>query len=179
MNVKGMLTKKLGPLPAWAWGLVLGGGYIGYRMLSGKGVSLTGSDTPVQTTMPEEYADEYGGPSASYGTGGGVPSVTIINQLPEGGIADDDLAAQLAKSKEYGKRMKERGDNWAQWGKSWKDTAKGTPGLRAPLRKGSTKPKTKNTAKSRRRGTQGTQVLRRQATAAPQRALKKPVKKSG
>src|SRR3954471_17373843 len=36
------LTRPLGPLPAWQWGLVGIGGYIGYRVLTGKSLSSGG-----------------------------------------------------------------------------------------------------------------------------------------
>lgn len=32
------LQRQLGPLQAWQWGIVLGGGYLGYRLLTGKSV---------------------------------------------------------------------------------------------------------------------------------------------
>lgn len=39
------LQRPVGPLPAWGWGAVIVGGYIGYRILSGKGLSGGGSSS--------------------------------------------------------------------------------------------------------------------------------------
>lgn len=131
VDLKAALTKKLGPLPAWGWGLVLGGGYLGYRVLSGKGLSVSGSSSgnAVEET-PQVFEDTAGvssGAGYSYGSGGGAP-VTIINQIPT--TDSSNLASELAKSQAYAQKMKERGDNWADWGAKWKAIAKarGTEG---------------------------------------------------
>ena len=168
MNVKLMLTKKIGPLPAWAWGLVIGGGYVGYRILSGKGLSVTGTQSGTTNLVGEgeEFSPpEYGGPGTSYGSGGGVPSFTIINQIPDVGIATDSAA--VARAKANAARQKERGDNWADYARKWKRIAKGTN--KASVKKGSTRPKTQNTGVTKRVGTQGTHRIRPIPTAAPRR----------
>jgi hypothetical protein len=37
MNIKGALTRKLGPLPAWGWAVVVGGAGLGWKLLRGGG----------------------------------------------------------------------------------------------------------------------------------------------
>src|SRR6266568_4832951 len=44
------LQRPLGPLAAWQWGLVVGGGYLGYRVISGKGLFPSGGGSSVGVT---------------------------------------------------------------------------------------------------------------------------------
>lgn len=45
------LQRPIGPLAAWQWGLVIGGGYLGYRVLTGKGLFPSGGgSTPSGVT---------------------------------------------------------------------------------------------------------------------------------
>jgi hypothetical protein len=44
-DIKEMATRPVGPLPAYAWVLVVVGGYFGYRILSGRSSSSTSSET--------------------------------------------------------------------------------------------------------------------------------------
>lgn len=37
MNVKGALTRKIGPLPAWGWGIAVGGALLAMRFMRGSG----------------------------------------------------------------------------------------------------------------------------------------------
>lgn len=46
-DVMGALQRPIGPLAAWQWGVVIGGGYLGYRVLTGKSVFPSG-DTSSQ-----------------------------------------------------------------------------------------------------------------------------------
>lgn len=39
------LQRPIGPLAAWQWGLVIGGGYIGYRILTGQGAFPSGGSS--------------------------------------------------------------------------------------------------------------------------------------
>lgn len=67
-DMKAMLTKKLGPLPAWGWGVVIGGGYLGYRLVSGKGM------LPASAGAGESDADTSGmtaGGGSGTGSSGG------------------------------------------------------------------------------------------------------------
>jgi hypothetical protein len=188
MDIKGMLTKKLGPLPAWGWGLVLGGGYLGYRVISGKGISLSGTSTDAATT--DEAASYEGtgtnGSSAgyAYGEGGEVPDV-YVTVVPDTTTSDasssdtasavEDLSSKLATSKTYGKKMKTRGDNWANYARKWRKAAKKKDSSNAKA--GSTKPKTENNAKSKRTGTQGTHIVEKKARSPIDRSQNLRVRK--
>ena len=67
MDIKGALTRPLGPLPAWAWGVVIAGGYLLYHYL--KTGSLFGSGTAAATTTDAVVpASDYG--SGATGSGG-------------------------------------------------------------------------------------------------------------
>ena len=153
-NLKAMLTKKLGPLPAWGWGLVIGGGYLGYRVLSGKGLSLTGSEQAA--TENTAYPEEGAGAGYSYGEGGAAPINIYIDNPPS--ADNEDLAAQLAASKAYAQKMKTRGNNWANYARRWRNVAK-RKGDAQNAKGGSTAPKTGNNQRSKRTGTQGTQLV--------------------
>ena len=39
------IQRPIGPLAAWQWGLVIGGGYLGYRFLTGQGFPSSGSSS--------------------------------------------------------------------------------------------------------------------------------------
>lgn len=45
VDIKDAATRKIGPLPAWAWGAVIGGGLIVYRMATGGGSSSSSVQT--------------------------------------------------------------------------------------------------------------------------------------
>lgn len=78
-DMKAMLTKKLGPLPAWGWGVVIGGGYLGYRLVSGKGMlpasagaGESDADTSGMTAgggSGTGSSGDYSDPSGSYASG--------------------------------------------------------------------------------------------------------------
>ena len=158
MNLKGMLTKKLGPLPAWGWGLVIGGGYLGYRVLSGKGISLTGTTGTVETAaVPEYTGGGYSGPGSAYGEGGEVP--TTIEDDTESATTIADLTAELAAQKAYTQKIKDRKSDWADYARRWRAIAKRRANKTGAsnIARGSDKPKTKRTKrKTKRVGTSGT-----------------------
>ena len=77
--------RKIGPLPAWAWGVVAAAGIWVYRSISGSSTKLSQGDT---TYAPNPSTNDVGGslgggawggydPSAGYGSGGGY--TPIIN----------------------------------------------------------------------------------------------------
>jgi len=99
-NVKDALTRRFGPLPAWAWALVIGIGVYWYRnksgMLSASSVTTGGSVTPnspapqpVTTLGPGESAyDPNTGqlltsPSATDTTGGGMDIGGALSSLAQ------------------------------------------------------------------------------------------------
>lgn len=48
VNIGESFTRKIGPLPAWGWGIAVGGAWLGYRMLRGGGGGLgSGKDTQI------------------------------------------------------------------------------------------------------------------------------------
>jgi hypothetical protein len=65
-DIKGALTRPLGPLPAWGWGVVIGGGYLLYRFLK-TGSAFGGSSSSGSTTGTLESSI----PGSDYLTGGG------------------------------------------------------------------------------------------------------------
>lgn len=69
-GLKSKLTQKLGPLPAWAWALVVVGLYLGWRFYQSK----SGGNSPVAPAAdpdnPSYYDGIYGGGEGG-GAGGG------------------------------------------------------------------------------------------------------------
>lgn len=61
IDIREAATRKIGPLPAWAWGVVVGGGLLVYGLVSGKGAS-----SPFQQTLASS------GDGFDYGAGGGA-----------------------------------------------------------------------------------------------------------
>src|ERR1035437_8618732 len=49
-DIKETITRPIGPLPAFAWVLVIVGGYFGYKFLSGRGSSSTSTTGTVVGT---------------------------------------------------------------------------------------------------------------------------------
>lgn len=72
-----VITQKLGPFPVWVWGIVVAGGYLGYRFLVG-GSSGIGSGTVIGT----------GGDATGGGGGGGdsgsIPTPPPVPAAPTG-----------------------------------------------------------------------------------------------
>src|ERR1035437_9231060 len=46
-DIKETITRPVGPLPAYAWVLVIVGGYFGYKFLSGRGSSTSSTSATV------------------------------------------------------------------------------------------------------------------------------------
>lgn len=84
IDVKAAATRKLGPLPAWAWGGVLGGGYLAYRLLTGKGLPgmpSIGGASAVSPTAGGGGTDS-GTPTGTAALGG--PSILPVMGGPVG-----------------------------------------------------------------------------------------------
>lgn len=89
MNVGAALTRKIGPLPAWGWGVAVGGALLGVKMLRGGSLGGGGgTDKQVVVTVPT------GTPA------GGGDSGEFVSQLAEqlaqvrDQIADTDEATR-------------------------------------------------------------------------------------
>lgn len=52
IDAGGMLTRKLGPLPAWGWGVAVGGAYLGVKMLRGGGGGFAGGQDAQIVQVP-------------------------------------------------------------------------------------------------------------------------------
>lgn len=52
-GVGGALTRKLGPLPVWAWAVVIGGAGLGWRLMRGGGASQTTVQQIPTTYLPD------------------------------------------------------------------------------------------------------------------------------
>src|ERR1700692_4030612 len=88
------LTKKLGPLPVWGWGLVgVVAAYFVYKYISGKSAAsaaaTTAATAPTTGTTGLGSADTTGasgGGSSGYSDGGGGPLAGLLSQLQSQGI---------------------------------------------------------------------------------------------
>lgn len=68
MNIGAALTRKIGPLPAWGWGVALGGAIVAARMLRGGGGGGDAGAKPVVVSVPtgspmgmgEDFASDLG-----------------------------------------------------------------------------------------------------------------------
>jgi hypothetical protein len=88
------LSKKLGPLPVWGWGLVgLVGAYFVYKYISGKSAAsaaaTTAATAPTTGTTGVGSADTTGasgGGSSGYSDGGGGQLAGLLSQLQSQGI---------------------------------------------------------------------------------------------
>lgn len=63
------LTRPLGPLAAWQWALVLAGGYVGYRYLTGQGIG-GGSKQATTTDLSQLGSNIIQGPQGEPGPPG-------------------------------------------------------------------------------------------------------------
>lgn len=75
-------TRKIGPLPAWAWGAVVGGGLLVYRLATGGGSGGASSSfvQPIAGGTPFDY-DDHG----ATGGGGGTTTPTPTTPSPTTG----------------------------------------------------------------------------------------------
>lgn len=63
VDVGGTLTRKIGPLPAWGWGVAIGGGLLAVRMMGGRGGGTERTVIEVPTGAPypaDELTSEIG-----------------------------------------------------------------------------------------------------------------------
>jgi hypothetical protein len=78
-DVAATLTRKIGPLPLWAWGAIIGGGIVAAKVLSGGG-SSSGSSQVLGTSnvpLPDGF-DGTGGIGSGPGIAGDIPDVSPI-----------------------------------------------------------------------------------------------------
>jgi len=125
---KAALTKKIGPLPAWGWGAVVGGGYLGYRMLSGKGISLSGATSAATDAASDNGTGVSGTGSVGPGDGGGVaPTPADGNALLAALTAEvtrgDKAVAGESKSNILSAKRKAQATYWAKVAKKLKAAA--------------------------------------------------------
>jgi hypothetical protein len=190
-DFKVMLTKKLGPLPAYGWGIVIGGGYIAYRYLSGKGLSLSGGSSAATTATDSvgdssTYATGSGSVASGYGDYvGGVDLTgqsTLITSLRDQltGTQNDLNAAKAADAKDKtalehaintNQHNKDRAAAWKAYAQKEKKAAYGdhkTTVKKTPA-KAAKAPKAK--------GTQGTHtVVPIKSARTPGQVHRKPIK---
>lgn len=75
----GFLTDKMGPLPVWAWGGIIGtGGYVLLKRMSSQAPSSTAQQIPVIAGLPN---DGSGGTTPIDTTGGNIP-IQFPPELP-------------------------------------------------------------------------------------------------
>lgn len=110
LDIGEALTRKLGPLPAWAWGGVVGVAALGYRALRGPGATGPSSSSGSVPTIGGDGAFDYGDlPDAGGGGGGGtdgtpqIPPIGgdqlpgVIGQISAGFTLQQQLNDALAK----------------------------------------------------------------------------------
>lgn len=86
VDIKEAATRKLGPLPVWAWGAVVGGGLLIYRVATGGGASDGASSPFVQPVGGNvDYDDLGGGGIVGGGGGGGTTTPTPTTPSPTTG----------------------------------------------------------------------------------------------
>lgn len=80
-SVKAMLTHKVGPLPAIAWGGILGGIYVGYAYYKRRQSAATDGSTPIQANPDLGTATDFtnGLTDATDGGTGGGSSATLVS----------------------------------------------------------------------------------------------------
>jgi len=101
------LSKKIGPLKAWQWGLIIGGGGVVYAVLKKNGLSLGGSTATTKTDDAGLYdaGTSVTGTGTSGGSSGGSDNGTapqpITIQIQSAEPADTtDLEAKLKAAQE-------------------------------------------------------------------------------
>ena len=75
MEIPASLEKKLGPLPVWAWGAVVGGAFLAITLLKG-GTSTSGTTTAATAPAATSGGDTTGGSSGILGSGDTTAPVT-------------------------------------------------------------------------------------------------------
>ena len=83
VDIKESLTQKVGPLPAYGWGVILGGGYVFYRYRKAKQAAAAGAanSTVVDTQGPafglsQDSASPWGSGNSAGGSGTGSSVVS-------------------------------------------------------------------------------------------------------
>lgn len=147
-KVTGSLTKKVGPLPVWAWGLVIGIGFVAYTRLRGTSLSSTSSEESLEGST----GISSDGSGTTYLDDGGSSSGEITVTLDDSALIEQNasLAEQLGKQKAATARQKQRASRWKNWGQRWKKVAKRRAQSKDAKRANNTKPRT------RRKGTSAT-----------------------
>lgn len=74
MGLTDTISRPVGPLPAWGWGVVVVGGYVGYHFL--KGGSASSSNAPVAVSTP---LDSAGGGSGGIGNDEILAAINNLN----------------------------------------------------------------------------------------------------
>jgi hypothetical protein len=93
-NLRNFLTKKLGPFPAWVWGVIAVGALLAYRRFSGAGRGGNAAQTPT-VTADVGTPDLAGGGSGSGGGAIGLGSPLDIGSLaPANGPSSDRTATE-------------------------------------------------------------------------------------
>src|SRR5690348_17166122 len=79
------LTRPIGPLAAWQWGLVVVGGYVGYRYLTGGG-SDGGGTAKTTTDLSQTGSNIVQGPQGEPGPVGppGLPGTNTTTTITAG-----------------------------------------------------------------------------------------------
>jgi hypothetical protein len=75
MELPASLEKKLGPLPVWAWGAVVGGAFLAITLLKG-GTSTSGTTTAATAPAATSGGDTTGGSSGILGSGDTTAPIT-------------------------------------------------------------------------------------------------------
>jgi hypothetical protein len=83
-DIKESLTQKVGPLPAYGWGLILGGGYVGYRYWKAKQAAAASAASP--TSVVDTQGTGFGlsqDAASPWGNAGGGGS-SVVNPTGTG-----------------------------------------------------------------------------------------------
>lgn len=89
-GVKGRLTAKVGPLPVYAWALIIVGGYLAYRRFAGSSTGAGASSASPATPNTGDVGGTVGGAGDTSGAGGG--SFSAAGPDPSSGSYDALLA---------------------------------------------------------------------------------------
>lgn len=103
--MKTALTKKAGPLPVWAWGLIFGG-TIGAVLLVKKGKTAK----PAEAEIPQTVAGGSGGPEVLGGAGSGSGGGTVAAGGETKSPSPEGLATQPTIGYEAGGFAREAND---------------------------------------------------------------------
>ncbi len=139
-NLTHGLSKKIGPLKAWQWGLIAGGGIIVFTVLKKNGLSLSGKSTTTDDTTLYDAGTSTEGTGTSTGGGGdngSAPQPIQITITPAEPVTPSDtdttseevstLKSELAASQAQTAAAKAKGQKRytaaMNWGKKWKTQA--------------------------------------------------------